>query len=106
MKSLSSKLFLIRLFFKTSISGNMNSSSLVLTSVRCKKPNANGRVRVLFKETTKRGTATELPQCQKPDVVKCSFIKVNKLFKRIKKKNVGKTFLIMKGINIRLKAIL
>ena len=106
MKSLSSKLFLIRLFFKTSTSGNMYSSSLVLTSVRCKKPNANGRVRVLFKETTKRGNATVLPQCKKPDVVKCSFIKVNKLFKRIKKKNVGKTFLIMKGINIRLKAIL
>ena len=78
----------------------------MFASVGCKKPYGNGRVRVLFKQTYKRGNASVLPQCQKPDVVKCSFIKVNKLFKRLKKKNVGKTFLIMKGISIRLKAIL
>jgi len=88
MKSLCLKLLLI---------------SLVFASVGCKKPYGNGRVRVLFKQTYKRGNASVLPQCQKPDVVKCSFIKVNKLFKRIKKKNVGKIFLIMKGISIRLK---
>ena len=63
-------------------------------------------MRVLFKETTKRGNAMELPQCQKPEVVKCSFVKVNKLFKRIKKKNVGIMFMIMKGIKTQLKAIL
>ena len=105
MKSLSSKLFLIRLFIKRHQHFiRQYCFSLVLASVKCKK--TNDRMRVLFKETTKRGNASVLPQCQKPEVVKCSFIKVNKLFKRIKKKNVGRTFLIIKGINIRLKAIL
>ena len=79
----------------------------MFASVSCKKP--NDRLRFLFKQTFKRGNASVLPQCQKPEVVKCSFIKVNKLFKRLKKKNVGKTFLIIddgSGVSIRLKAII
>ena len=66
---------------------------------------SSGRVRVLFKEKSD-GDASVLPQCQLPGVVKCSFIKVNRLFKRIKKKNMGKRFEIMDGIKVQLKAIL
>ena len=77
--------------------------SLVFASiVKCQK--SSGRVRVLFKERS--GDASVLPRCQRPGVVKCSFIKVNRLFKRIKKKNMGKRFEIMDGIKVQLKAIL
>ena len=78
--------------------------SLVFASfVRCQK--SSGRVRVLFKEKSDRD-ASVLPRCQLSGVVKCSFIKVNRLFKRIKKKNMGKRFEIMDGIKVQLKAIL
>ena len=80
------------------------SSGRVRYYIRYNNTISSGRVRVLFKERS--GDASVLPRCQLPGVVKCSFIKVNRLFKRIKKKNMGKRFEIMDGIKIQLKAIL